>query len=484
MSETIGEMILPGTYIEVRAEGLIGVGGIATGNVGVVGTANRGPVGKVVVLGSYAEAVETFGPYDRWADPPLVVDPLHPFTPPLTLTRTLEQLFKGGASTVYAVRIANGSPAAMSWKVESAPASLPSDASILFTLTAKSPGTWANAIVVALDAPAGQPATLTLTLGKTKESFSGSTAAELASAVAAGSRLVDVSNLATGSTPPPQSIVPSPTAGGPDGATAGTTEVASGLGFLANQAVNIVVVGGLAAKEVAGTVLAHLEQTENDGQERLAVLGASSDEPAKLFADDSSKGSNPRLILVAPGLVADDAARAGEANPAVKLPGAYAAALVAGRLATLAPHVSLTNKDVAADDLTTDYSRAQQKQLLGHQVLVLQKNLGIRVLKGITTDTGAFRQISVRRIVDYAKAGVRIGANPYIGRLNNLRVRAALKATLDGFLSGMVLDEMLTGYKLDVTATRAQEITGQAIVTMLLQPTFSIDFVKVIMNLE
>jgi len=114
---------------------------------------------------------------------------------------------------------------------------------------------------------------------------------------------------------------------------------------------------------------------------------------------------------------------------------------------------------------------------------VLQKNLGIRALKGITTDTGAFKQISVRRIVDYAKAGVRLGSNPYIGRLNNSRVRAALKATLDGFLSGMVLDEMLIGYSLDVSATRAQEINGQAIVTMTLQPTFSIDFVKVIMNL-
>jgi hypothetical protein len=106
------------------------------------------------------------------------------------------------------------------------------------------------------------------------------------------------------------------------------------------------------------------------------------------------------------------------------------------------------------------------------------------VVKGITTDDGAFRQISVRRTVDYAKAGVRIGSNPYIGRLNNSRVRAALKATLDGFLSGMVLDEMLTGYTLDVSATRAQEINGQAIVTMTLQPTFSIDFVKVIMNLQ
>src|SRR5215212_9409750 len=96
MSEAIGEMILPGTYIEVRAEGLIGVGGIATGNVGVVGTANRGPLNQVVILGSYAEALETFGSYDRW-----------PGTETgLSLTRTLEQIFKGGGSTVYAVRVA------------------------------------------------------------------------------------------------------------------------------------------------------------------------------------------------------------------------------------------------------------------------------------------------------------------------------------------------------------------------------------------
>ena len=136
------------------------------------------------------------------------------------------------------------------------------------------------------------------------------------------------------------------------------------------------------------------------------------------------------------------------------------------------------------DDPPTEYTRAEQKQLLNNRVLVLQKNLGIRVLKGITTDTGAFRQISVRRIVDYAKAGVRIGSNPYIGRLNNSRVRAALKATLDGFLSGMVLDEMLIAYQLEVSATRAQEINGIALVTMTLQPTFSIDFVKVIMTLS
>jgi hypothetical protein len=125
-----------------------------------------------------------------------------------------------------------------------------------------------------------------------------------------------------------------------------------------------------------------------------------------------------------------------------------------------------------------------QKSLLQARVLVVKKDLGFRVVKGISTDDGAFKQISVRRIVDYAKAGVRIGSNPYIGRLNNSRIRAALKATLDGFLSSMILDEMLVAYTLDVSANRRQEIDGQAIVTMTLQPTFSIDFVKVIMNLQ
>src|SRR5258708_5460357 len=99
MSETIGEMIIPGTYIEVRSEGLIGVGGISTGNIGVVGTARRGPVNQVAILGSYSEALDTFGSYDRW--------PGTDAAPALTLTRTLEQVFKGGGSTVYAVRVAN-----------------------------------------------------------------------------------------------------------------------------------------------------------------------------------------------------------------------------------------------------------------------------------------------------------------------------------------------------------------------------------------
>ena len=56
MSEVITETILPGTYIEVRAEGLLTIGAIATGNVGIVGTAERGGAG-VVILSLFGLAI-------------------------------------------------------------------------------------------------------------------------------------------------------------------------------------------------------------------------------------------------------------------------------------------------------------------------------------------------------------------------------------------------------------------------------------------
>ncbi|MCZ7627042.1 MAG: hypothetical protein M5R38_15870 [Candidatus Methylomirabilis sp.] len=65
----MAEMVLPGVYIEVRPEGLIVPGRVTVGNLGVVGTANKGPVGVSVILGSYTEAREQFGNYDSFGTP-------------------------------------------------------------------------------------------------------------------------------------------------------------------------------------------------------------------------------------------------------------------------------------------------------------------------------------------------------------------------------------------------------------------------------
>jgi len=43
-------MILPGVYIEVRAEALIAPGQVTVGNLGVVGTASKGTIGQSILL--------------------------------------------------------------------------------------------------------------------------------------------------------------------------------------------------------------------------------------------------------------------------------------------------------------------------------------------------------------------------------------------------------------------------------------------------
>jgi hypothetical protein len=169
----------------------------------------------------------------------------------------------------------------------------------------------------------------------------------------------------------------------------------------------------------------------------------------------------------------------------VALSGTFSAAAVAGLLSTLAPHQSPTNKQLpGVVRLARRFSYAETIQLLDNRVAVLEQRGGVRVVRGLTTDPGAFKQITTRRITDFAKAGMRKAANPFIGKLNNVRVRKALQGAIDGFLTTMLQDEQLTGYQLDVTATREDEKAGRALVNAVIVPTFSIDFVAVTMVLE
>ncbi|HYH80082.1 MAG TPA: hypothetical protein VEX86_09795, partial [Longimicrobium sp.] len=131
----MAEMILPGVYIDVRAEGLIAAGQVTVGNIGMVGTASRGPVGKVVLLSTYGEALEIFGAYDPWDEP---AGPKA-----LTLVRALELAYANGATTVYAARVqADAAPA------RRATFALKAAAVTVATLQATTPGTWGNDIEV------------------------------------------------------------------------------------------------------------------------------------------------------------------------------------------------------------------------------------------------------------------------------------------------------------------------------------------------
>ena len=553
MAESITEMIIPGTYIDVRAEGLIGVGGIATGNVGIVGTANKGKVDEVAILSSFAEAREMFGEYDAWVDGN---------SNELTLLRALQQVFANGASTVYAVRTARSSASAAS-------RTLVDGTGDVVTLTAKSKGTWGHDIYVQVKAASQngyiekreqdvtadplQPLhaniaesprnAVKLTRGATGQTFrlklsttgsaakgkvhvdtttgvmtfhaddlpaDGDSLSASYEVAQAACRDIEISylnvketytvvdatdikrdidnastlvtaSIATGAEPRLPDVMSEqfPLEGGANGETATTAQYSSTLEQLDNEPVNIVVLAGLGFSDAAATLAAHAEKAENAGRERLTLVGADEDS-ASAVAANADEIADDRVILTAPGIQAVDLIASREVN----LPPAYTAAAVAGLIASLAVQASPTNKTLKIPGITTDYNDGKIKNLLNNRVLVIEKKAGYRVVKGITTDTGAFKQISIRRIVDYAKEGVRRATLPYIGKLNNARVRGAMYGTLNGFLSQMLLDEQLTDFQLEVTATREQEIAGVALVTLYLKPTFSIDYVKVIMNLS
>src|SRR5262245_2909105 len=137
MAEVITETILPGTYIEVRAEGLLPIGAIATGNVGIVGTAERGD-DRIRTLSSYQDARAAFGEPGSW-DATLGDNNL-------SLVRALKLLFDNGAHTVFARRAFNGTfakPATYRIAAAGNTGGL--------TIRAKSPGTWGNRLQIRIE---------------------------------------------------------------------------------------------------------------------------------------------------------------------------------------------------------------------------------------------------------------------------------------------------------------------------------------------
>jgi hypothetical protein len=583
-------MVLPGVYIEERPEALIVAGPITVGNIGIVGTAKKGPFGEVTILSSFADAIDNFGAYDAY-------DPTAPGHE-LTLVRALELAYANGATTVYAIRVSSTkdkdatdpdnfiAPWDKNTKAEKATFSVAGETAgtEAAKLKAINHGSWGNEIginvssttadsivsneefdvgttttTIALkrgniDAASARnqiklvkadgqvkifnvvyspqspnpgdvqidPATGTLAFATGETPVNGdklyaSYAVKAANSrqvtiryagvteiytIADGAHLVDlVNNQNSGSAlvqgtaganpgqlPRADSSIDVfelfgrggtniPGNNGQD--SVNSTDYKLGLDQLLNENVHIIIAAGRDDRDIGSTLQSHVAVASTDKikHDRIAVVGGSK------ITQPNNVGHNldsDRVIFVAPGIITTDAA----SGNTVTLPGAYAATAIAGMLSAVSPHISLTNKTVSVNDLEIKFNPGQLEQLILSRILAIEVRQGIRVVKAITTSTNtAFQQITTRRIVDYAKYGVRSAANPYIGLLNNDRVRKSLKGSINGFLAGMVDDEMLIGYQLDVTATRDEQIRGIARVTMTIQPTFSIDYIKVVMYL-
>lgn len=247
---------------------------------------------------------------------------------------------------------------------------------------------------------------------------------------------------------------------------------------LVKEDVQILVAPGLSTEDAKAVLLPLVTNGQDNGHDMIAVVGA---EGATIAALTATLTSSPRLVMTTPGPVVFD----GVSKAMTPLQGRYSAAAVAGLMSSLAPQSSPTNKVLpGVENLAVRYNYGEKAGLVGAGFCVLEERRGVRVVRGLTTDNGAFKQITTRRIVDSAKTGMRLACDPFIGKLNNIRVRTALQACVEGFLTVMLQNEQLTDFKVEVVATRDDEIAGTARVNALLKPTFSIDYIAVTLNLQ
>ena len=488
MSESIAEMVLPGTYIEVRSEGLISVGSVATGNIGIVGTAGARARNQVV------QQIER-----RRGDRPL----RRPKTCPrrrLTRRRDRALARAHAAARVRGRRAATSSrsaspPVTSRWRRRSPCRSRPQRRrSRPFALTAVE----GNAI--AATTPGGQSSTtaqapprqrVSVTYrNRARESRGRERRRSLRTAL--GRRGELGSSPSVGARPDAAAIADSsPCRRQPDRrrlrlpaveqlarrrrarrcsrTSRSTSSLVAGLGAD---------VGGRRRRSRTSSA------TENDGRERIAVVGATLRTAVRHGAQRRGRDRDDRMSSSRRASTIADARQRHSRSRCRRRTGGASSP---GRLSTLAPHISLTNQD-AADHrprrATTPATRATHAAA-EPRAGACAGSFGFQVVQGHHDRRRARSSRSPSAASSTTpRPACGSGPNPYIGKLNNARVRAALKATLDGFLSQMVLDEMLIGYELDVTATRAQEIRASRRSSMTLQPTFSIDFIRVTMNLQ
>ena len=95
MAETfaLDSLVLPGTYVQVRAEALIAGAAVSTGNIGIVGTAGTVP-GDSEILSGFDDATNAFGAYDAFS------------SGKQNLSRGLEIAYRNGAGVVFARAVA------------------------------------------------------------------------------------------------------------------------------------------------------------------------------------------------------------------------------------------------------------------------------------------------------------------------------------------------------------------------------------------
>ena len=88
-SFALDSLVIPGAYVQVRADALIAGAAVSTGNIGIVGTAGTVPT-DTEILSGFDDAVNAFGAYDAFS------------SGKQNLTRGLELAYRNGGGVTFA----------------------------------------------------------------------------------------------------------------------------------------------------------------------------------------------------------------------------------------------------------------------------------------------------------------------------------------------------------------------------------------------
>jgi uncharacterized protein len=129
----------PGVYIEEIPSGVHTITGVSTSDTAFVDFFKRGPLDEAVRITSFGDFERVFGGLDTRSE----------------ASYAIQQFFLNGGSVAWVVRVAAGAFGAASLTLQGG--SPPQDS---LTVTAASPGVWANNLQVAIDYRTSDPATL------------------------------------------------------------------------------------------------------------------------------------------------------------------------------------------------------------------------------------------------------------------------------------------------------------------------------------
>lgn len=250
---------------------------------------------------------------------------------------------------------------------------------------------------------------------------------------------------------------------------------ATGIAAFVGQNVNIIVAAGQSSAAIHTALDVHCQSMGD----RIAVVGGELGEDKSETLARAAALASDRVVLSYPGIKVFDQL----ANDTVTLPSAFFAANVAGRIGTLDPFRSPSNKQIRGIlGMEVDVNDADLSDLIqgGVVVCTVKGRLGFRLRDGLTTTASfPFNQINIRRLFDQIVRGVTEGNQDLVSEPNNEDTQHALKQGITDFLDRLQGQGAIKQFYVNVYSSEADQKAGFLYADIGIFPTYAADFIVI-----